>query len=151
VQPQPLKSLGNRVKVGGAGGADLNVNLLEPLTCGDDEVQAPKMHDRARGPFSGWLAIHSLVKSSRRAKAPTWCANYRCFKPPTSEFVFARLARMVCKEDTEGYTGSGGMSLRPVRTARILALVRSRGYKRVREGEGSQVSGGEVSHERASV
>jgi hypothetical protein len=51
---------------------------------------------------------------------------------------------MVGKEDTEVYTGSGGMSLRPVRAARVLALVCSRGYKRAREGMGSQVSGGEV-------
>jgi hypothetical protein len=51
---------------------------------------------------------------------------------------------MVCKEDTEVYTGSGGMSLRLVRAARVLALICSRGYKRTSEGTGSQVSGGEV-------
>jgi hypothetical protein len=51
---------------------------------------------------------------------------------------------MVCKEDIEIYTSLGKMSLRPVRAARVLALVCSRGYKRVREGMGSQVSSGEV-------
>jgi hypothetical protein len=51
---------------------------------------------------------------------------------------------MVCKEQTEVYTSSGGMSLRPVRAARVLALVRGKGYKRAREGTSSQVSGGKV-------
>jgi len=37
------------------------------------------------------------------------------FGPPASKFVFARLTRMVCSEDTRVYTGSDGMSLRPVR------------------------------------
>ena len=36
------------------------------------------------------------------------------FGPPTSKFVFARLARMVCSEDTRVYTGSGGTSLLPI-------------------------------------
>ena len=48
------------------------------------------------------------------------------FGPPTSKFVFARLAWMVCSEDTRVYTGLGETSLHPVR---------SRGYKHVREGE----------------
>jgi hypothetical protein len=68
----------------------------------------------------------------------------RCFGPPTSEFVFARLARMVCKRDTRVYTGSGRRYLRPVRAARVLALVCSRDYKRSREGTDFQISGGEV-------
>ena len=38
----------------------------------------------------------------------------RCFEPPASKFISARLARMVCSEDTMIYTGSGGMSLRQV-------------------------------------
>jgi hypothetical protein len=83
------------------------------------------------------------MKSSRCTK-PTWHANCRYFGLPTSEFVFARLDRMVCKEDTELYIGSGGICLRPIRTARVPALICSRGYKRTREGTGSQVSGGEV-------
>jgi hypothetical protein len=51
---------------------------------------------------------------------------------------------MVCKEDMEVYTGSGRLSLRPVQATRVLALVCSRGYKRAREGTGSQISSGEV-------
>jgi hypothetical protein len=37
-------------------------------------------------------------------------------------FVIARVAQMVCKKDTRVYTGSGRMSLRPVRAACALAL-----------------------------
>jgi hypothetical protein len=33
-----------------------------------------------------------------------WC---QCFEPPTSKFVFARLARKVCSEDIRIYIGSG--------------------------------------------
>jgi hypothetical protein len=58
---------------------------------------------------------------------------------------------MVCKKYTRVYTGSDKMSLRPVQAARVLALVCNRGYKRSREGTGSQVSGGEVSCESLSV
>jgi hypothetical protein len=56
----------------------------------------------------------------------------------------------VCASDSDGvqerHTGLYWFrrSLRPVRAARILALVCSRGYKPAREGTGSQVSGGEV-------
>ena len=58
------------------------------------------------------------------------------FGPPMSKFVFARLARMVCSEDTRVYTGSGGTSLRPVRCCSYYwHLVCNRGYKQTREGE----------------
>jgi hypothetical protein len=33
-----------------------------------------------------WLAIRSLKRSARCAKAPTWCANCRRLEPPISEF-----------------------------------------------------------------
>ena len=36
------------------------------------------------------------------------------FRSPTSKFVIARLVRMVYSEDTRVYTGSSGISLRPV-------------------------------------
>ena len=58
------------------------------------------------------------------------------FGPPTSKFIFARLAWMVCSEDTRVYTGSGGTSLRPVHCYSCYRyLVCSRGYKQMREGE----------------
>jgi hypothetical protein len=91
-----------------------------------------------------WLAIRRLMKSSRCANPPTWYANCWFSGPSTSEFMFAHLAWMVCKEDTEVYTGLGRMSLRPVRAARVLALVCGRSYKRARERTGSQVSGDKV-------
>ena len=66
----------------------------------------------------------------------SWVALCRCFEPPSSKFVSARLGRMVCSEDTRIYTGSGGMSLRPVCCCSCYRhLVYSRGYKRAREGE----------------
>ena len=58
------------------------------------------------------------------------------FGPPTSKFVFARLARMVCSEDTKVYAGSGGTSLRPVRCCSCYRhLVCSRDNKQAREEE----------------
>ena len=42
------------------------------------------------------------------------------FGPPMSKFVFARLARMVCSENTRVYTGSARTSLRPVRLLLVL-------------------------------
>ena len=58
------------------------------------------------------------------------------FGPPTSKFVFARPARMVCSEDTRVYTSLDRTSLRPVRCNSCYRhLVYSRGYKQAREGE----------------
>ena len=59
------------------------------------------------------------------------------FGPPTSKFVFARLARMVCSKDIRVYTSLDRTSLRLVRCCSCYRhLVYSRGYKRTREGEG---------------
>ena len=56
------------------------------------------------------------------------------FGPPTSKFVFARLVRMVCSEDTRVYTSSGGTPLRLVRYCLCYRhLVCSMGYKQARE------------------
>ena len=58
------------------------------------------------------------------------------FGPTTSKFVFARLAPMVCSEDTRVYTGSDGTSLRPVCCCSCYRhLGYSRGYKQAREGK----------------
>ena len=58
------------------------------------------------------------------------------FGPPMSKFVFTRLARMVCLDDTRVYTGSGETSLRPVCCCSgYRYLICSMGYKQVREGE----------------
>jgi hypothetical protein len=141
---QLLESPDNGVKVGGAGGVDRNMNLLESPSRGDDEVKAPVTHESARGPSSGVVGHPQPDEVIETCKPLPSAPIVGVFVPPASEFVFARLAQMVCKEDTKVYTGSGGMSLRLVRAACILALVCSRGYKRAREGMGSQVFGGEV-------
>ena len=57
------------------------------------------------------------------------------FGPPMSKFIFARLARIVCSEDTRVYIGSGGTSLRLVCCYSCYwYLVCSRGYKQARQG-----------------
>ena len=62
-------------------------------------------------------------------------ATVGVFRPSMSKFVFARLARMVCSEDTMVYSGSGGTSLRPVYCCSCYRhLVCDRGYKQAREG-----------------
>jgi hypothetical protein len=55
VQAQLLISLDNGVKVGGAGGVDRKVNLLESPSRGYDEIQAPETHEHARGPSSSMV------------------------------------------------------------------------------------------------
>ena len=53
-----------------------------------------------------------------------------------SKFVFARLAWMVCSEDTRGYTGSGERSLHLFCYCSCYwHFVCSRGYKQAREGK----------------
>ena len=79
----------------------------------------------------GWCARRTQEFILIRAERPVGV-----FGPPTSKFIFTRLARMVCSEDTRVYTGSGGPSLRPVCCRSCYQhLVCSRGYKQAREGE----------------
>ena len=78
--------------------------------------------------------MQKFVKNKTREQ--TKKTTVGVFGPPTSKFVFARLARMMCSEDTRVYTGSGGTSLRPVCCYSCYRhLVCSRGYKQAREGE----------------
>ena len=78
--------------------------------------------------------LPSLLKEPRISHDQRPCVGV--FGPPTSKFVFARLARMVCSEDTRVYIGSGETSLRLVRCYSCYRhLVCSRGYKQAREGE----------------
>ena len=52
----------------------------------DDEVQVTEMHVCARDP-ANCVASH-LRPDLERAKAPTWCANCRCFEQtPASKFI----------------------------------------------------------------
>ena len=67
----------------------------------DDEVQVPKANMHAQDP-AGAVTSHPRpgvdVETLKRPLpgAPT----VSVFRPPTSKFVFTRLARMVCLEDT---------------------------------------------------
>jgi hypothetical protein len=81
-----------------------------------------------------WLAIRSLMKVTKRTKAPTWRANCQCFVPSMSK-LYCTFGLDGVLEDTRMCTGLGGMSLRPVVAARVTSTkVCSRGYKRAREG-----------------
>ena len=75
--------------------------------------------------------INPLEGLSQLAKAIARC---RYFGSPASKFISARLARMVCSEDTRIYIGSGGISLHLVCCCSCYQhLVCSRGCKRMRE------------------
>jgi hypothetical protein len=87
-----------------------------------------------------WLVICGLLKTMRRTKVPTWRANYWCFEPPTSKFVFARLARMVCSKDTRIYTGLGRMSLLLFVAAHVTGTCLQYGLQMDERGRRSQVS-----------
>ena len=81
----------------------------------NDEVQVPKVHMRARD-LADAMTSHPRpdVDVETRKKPLPGAPTIGVFGPPMSKFVFARLARIVCSEDTRVYTGSGGMSLRLV-------------------------------------
>jgi ribonuclease HI len=49
------------------------------------------------------VVVAANLKNTDQDRLVGWC---RCFEPPTSKFVFAHLARMVCSEDTRDYTSS---------------------------------------------
>jgi hypothetical protein len=80
VQLQPLESLDNRVKVGGAGGVDRNVNLLRSPSHGDDEVQAPETHDHARGPSSSVVGHPKPDEVVETHKAPYLARQLSVFR-----------------------------------------------------------------------
>ena len=106
------------------------------LRC-NDEVQVPEAHVHARDPADA-VTSHPRpdVDVETHKKPLPGTPTVSVFGPPTSKFVFARLAQMVCSEDTRVYTGSGGMSLCPVCCCSCYRhLVCSRGYKQAREGK----------------
>ena len=109
------------------------------LRC-DVEVQALEEHMRARDPADA-VTSHPRpdVDVETRKKPMLGTPTVGVFGPPTSKFVFARLARMVCSKDIRIYTGFGGTSLRPVRCYSCYRhLVCSRGYKQAREENDSK-------------
>ena len=84
-------------------------------------VENPKIRVKAIGPnqpnplpvFTCGITTNSSLDSPR--------GNYivGVFGPPMSKFVFTRLARMVCSEDTRVYTGSDGTSYVQFAAARV--------------------------------
>ena len=137
MQLQLLKRLGDRVEVSGVERLDGDGNLRQLSLCCNNEVQVPEAHVRARDPADA-MTSHPRpdVDVETRKKPMLGAPTVGVFGPPTSKFVFARLARMVCSKDIRIYTGFGGTSLRPVRCYSCYRhLVCSRGYKQTREGE----------------
>ena len=103
----------------------------------NDEVHVPKAHVRARDPAEAMTShLRPDVDVETRKKPLLGVPIVGVFGPPTSKFIFMRLAQMVCSEDTRVYTGSNGTSLCSVRCCSCYwHLVCSRGYKQAREGE----------------
>ena len=85
----------------------IRTSLLPSKYIGRDQVQSS-------------APVPQLVPT-KVGRAPVTAASLAVgvFGPPMSKFVFARLARMVCSEDTRVYTGSG----RNIPTSSSLLLV----------------------------
>ena len=112
-------------------------NLRQLSLRRNDEVQVPKAHVHARDPADAVTSHPRPDVDVEMCKKPLPGApTIGVFRPPTSKFLFVRLARMVCSEDTRVYAYSGRTSLHPVRCCSCYRyLVCSRGYKQAREGE----------------
>ena len=95
------------------------------------------MHVRAQDPADAMTSHPRPDVDVKTCKKPLLgMPTVGVFRPPTSKFVFARLDRMACIEDTRVYIGSGGMSLHLVHCCSCYRhLVCNRGYKQAREGE----------------
>ena len=95
---------------------DVFVLTLACMTCSQQESSGTGIMQLAHfiilAPHSRFTVVREKKWFRNQIFEPTIVA---VFGPPTSQFVFARLAQMVCSEDTRVYTGSGGTSLRPVR------------------------------------
>ena len=103
----------------------------------NDEVQVPEAHVHAQN-LADAVISHPRpdVDVETRKKPLLGTPTVGVFGPPTSKFVFACMARMVCLEDTSVYTGSSGTSLCLVcRCLCYRHLVCSTGYKQMREGK----------------
>ena len=137
MQLQLLKWPSDRVEACGVEMLDGGGNLRQLSLCRNDKVQVPKAYVCVRDPADVVTSHPSPdVDVETRKKPLPSTPTVGVLGPPTSKFVFARLAWMVCSEDTSIYTGSGGTPLRPVRCYSCYQhLVCSRGYKQAREEE----------------
>ena len=115
MQLQLLKRLGDRIEASGVERLDGGGNLRQLSLRRNDEVQVLEAHVRAQDPADAVTSHPRLdVDVETRKKPLPDVPTVSVFGPPASKFVFARLAQMVCSEDTRVYTGSGEMSLCPV-------------------------------------
>ena len=118
-------------------GLDGGGNLCQLSLHRKNEVLVPEAHVRA------WDLADAVTSHPRpdvdvetRKKPLPSAPTVGVFGPLMRKFVFARLARMVCSEDTRVYTGSGEISLCLVCCCSCYRhLVCSRGYKQAREGK----------------
>ena len=95
----------------GASGSSANVIIISQNNKHSADIQGMKNID-TRGTI---LEVIARDERSDEDSCRVTSGVVGVFGPPTSKFVFTRLAQMVCSEDTRVYTGSGGTSLRPVR------------------------------------
>jgi hypothetical protein len=79
-QPQPLERLNDGVEVGGARGSDRNGNQLQPSLHGMMKSRLPKRMSAPGAHLPAWLAIRSLVESTRRAKGPHLACQLSVFQ-----------------------------------------------------------------------
>ena len=137
MQLQLLKRLGDRAEADGVERLDGGENLRQLSLHRNDEVQVPEAHIRTSDPADAVTSHPRPDVDVETHKKPLPSAStVGVFGPPTSKFVFTRLAWIVCSEDTRVYTSSGETSLRPIRCCSCYRhLVCSRGYKHAREGK----------------
>jgi hypothetical protein len=69
------------------------------------------------------LAICGLMKATKHAKAPTWCASYWCFEPPTREFVLYVWPRWCARGHKDIYWFGQNVPTSSLRLLVLLALM----------------------------
>ena len=113
VHPQLLKCLDDRVEASGVERSDGGGSLRQLSLHHNDEVWVLGVHVRAQDLADAKTSHPRPYVDIETCKKPlSGMPTVGVFEPPTSKFVFARLARMVCSKDTRVYTGyfrTGGL------------------------------------------
>jgi hypothetical protein len=113
-QPQLLEGPGDRVEASGGGVWGVGALASSPSVV-TMKSRLPKRTCAPGVQSMSWLAIRSLMKVMKRAKAPTWRVNCRCSESPASKFCGLRVwDRMAVQRGHKDVYWFGGMSLRPV-------------------------------------